>query len=120
MDQLPPLHELDAEVMDRLWEHGEASVRDVMDALNANAAKPRAYTTYIPVLAHEDRHRGARDPLRLAAPAWARARPLRHARVADRARLACQRRRDDCDRLHRHVAHDPGESLDGLSRYLYP
>jgi BlaI family transcriptional regulator, penicillinase repressor len=46
-----PLHELEAEVMEVVWDRGEASVRDVMEALNANAAKPRAYTTYMTVLA---------------------------------------------------------------------
>jgi predicted transcriptional regulator len=46
----PPLHELEAEVMDAVWELGEASVRTVMDALNRDAAKPRAYTTYMTIL----------------------------------------------------------------------
>jgi predicted transcriptional regulator len=44
------LHELEAEVMDAVWDLGEASVRDVMDALNARAPKPRAYTTYMTIL----------------------------------------------------------------------
>jgi predicted transcriptional regulator len=46
----PPLHELEAEVMDAVWNLGEASVRTVMDALNRGAAKPRAYTTYMTIL----------------------------------------------------------------------
>lgn len=46
----PALHELEAEVMDAVWDFGEASVRQVMDALNAAAAKPRAYTTYMTIL----------------------------------------------------------------------
>jgi predicted transcriptional regulator len=46
----PPLHELEAEVMDAVWGLEEASVRDVMDALNRVAAKPRAYTTYMTIL----------------------------------------------------------------------
>ena len=37
-DTPPPLHELEAEVMDAVWDLGEASVRTVMDALNARAA----------------------------------------------------------------------------------
>ena len=36
--------------METLWVNGEASVRDVMDALNRAAAKPRAYTTYMTTL----------------------------------------------------------------------
>jgi predicted transcriptional regulator len=47
----PPLHELEAEVMEQLWELGEASVRQVMQALNARSGKDRAYTTYMTILA---------------------------------------------------------------------
>lgn len=36
--------------MDAVWGLGEASVRDVMEALNAAAPKPRAYTTYMTIL----------------------------------------------------------------------
>jgi len=46
----PPLHELEAEVMDTVWDLGEVSVRTVMDALNRDAPKPRAYTTYMTIL----------------------------------------------------------------------
>jgi BlaI family transcriptional regulator, penicillinase repressor len=48
---LPVLHALEAEVMSALWGLGEASVREVMDALNAAADRPRAYTTYMTILA---------------------------------------------------------------------
>jgi predicted transcriptional regulator len=49
----PPLHELESEVMDEVWQRGESevSVRAAMDALNARAEKPRAYTTYMTILA---------------------------------------------------------------------
>src|SRR5579864_1036120 len=50
----PPLHELEAEVMEQMWANGEASVREVMDALNAAAEKERAYTTYMTILARLD------------------------------------------------------------------
>jgi BlaI family transcriptional regulator, penicillinase repressor len=46
----PALHELEAEVMDAMWKLEEASVRDVMDALNRAGSKPRAYTTYMTIL----------------------------------------------------------------------
>ena len=46
----PPLHELEAEVMDTVWDLEEASVRTVMDALNHHAPTPRAYTTYMTIL----------------------------------------------------------------------
>ena len=50
----PPLHELEAEVMEEMWERGEASVRDVMEALNADADKERAYTTYMTIMSRLD------------------------------------------------------------------
>jgi predicted transcriptional regulator len=50
-DAVPPsLHELESEVMEELWENGEASVRSVMEALNQRASKDRAYTTYMTVM----------------------------------------------------------------------
>lgn len=49
--QTPPaLHELEAEVMGEVWNRGECSVRVLMDALNAEAKKPRAYTTYMTIM----------------------------------------------------------------------
>jgi predicted transcriptional regulator len=47
----PPLHELESEVMEELWRSGESSVRTVMEALNDRAEKPRAYTTYMTIMA---------------------------------------------------------------------
>jgi len=46
----PDLTDLELDVMDVVWDHGEATVRDVMEALNTEAAKPRAYTTYMTVV----------------------------------------------------------------------
>ena len=37
----PPLHELEAEVMEEVWTQGEAPVRSVMEALNKGSRKPR-------------------------------------------------------------------------------
>jgi predicted transcriptional regulator len=37
--------------MEELWRSGESSVRPVMDALNRVAPKPRAYTTYMTIMA---------------------------------------------------------------------
>ena len=72
----PPLHELEAEVMDQVWERGEASVREVMEALNASADRARAYTTYMTIMARLDskgllerRRRGKTD---LYTPRYAR------------------------------------------------
>ena len=45
----PPLHELEADVMEAVWERGEASVREVMEALNL-ATHERAYTTYMTIM----------------------------------------------------------------------
>ena len=50
----PALHELEAEVMEVVWGRGESSVREVMQALNAGAAKERAYTTYMTIMARLD------------------------------------------------------------------
>jgi predicted transcriptional regulator len=47
----PPLHELEAEVMEEVWRQDETSVRAVMEALNARTKKPRAYTTYMTIMA---------------------------------------------------------------------
>jgi predicted transcriptional regulator len=47
----PPLHELESEIMEELWKAGESSVRTVMDSLNKRADDPRAYTTYMTVMA---------------------------------------------------------------------
>jgi predicted transcriptional regulator len=47
----PALHELETEVMQELWTRGESSVRAVMEALNARAQAPRAYTTYMTIMA---------------------------------------------------------------------
>jgi BlaI family transcriptional regulator, penicillinase repressor len=51
-DTPPPLHELEAEVMEQLWRSGpgESSVRAVMEALNAGREQDRAYTTYMTIL----------------------------------------------------------------------
>ena len=50
----PALHELEAEVMEEVWRHAEISVRGVMESLNARAAKPRAYTTYMTIMSRLD------------------------------------------------------------------
>jgi predicted transcriptional regulator len=50
----PELHELEAEVMDAVWDAEEASVRDVMDVLNAKTPKARAYTTYMTIMRRLD------------------------------------------------------------------
>ncbi|MBV9945086.1 MAG: BlaI/MecI/CopY family transcriptional regulator [Solirubrobacterales bacterium] len=50
----PALHALETEVIEAVWERGEASVREVMDALNAGAEKERAYTTYMTIMARLD------------------------------------------------------------------
>jgi predicted transcriptional regulator len=47
----PPLHELEAEVMEELWASGEAPVRAVMETLNQRTTKKRAYTTYMTIMA---------------------------------------------------------------------
>jgi predicted transcriptional regulator len=51
----PPLGELEGDVMEHLWRHGEATVRTVLEGINAAADKPRAYTTVMTVMGNLDR-----------------------------------------------------------------
>ena len=46
----PHLHEREAEIMEQLWDTGGGTVREVLDALNAQSAQPRAYTTILTVM----------------------------------------------------------------------
>jgi predicted transcriptional regulator len=46
----PPLAELETEVMDEMWRLRRATVRELMDAVNAGSRKPRAYTTYMTIM----------------------------------------------------------------------
>jgi predicted transcriptional regulator len=52
----PPLHELEAEVMEGVWDSGqdEVTVREIMEALNERAESPRAYTTYMTIMRRLD------------------------------------------------------------------
>jgi predicted transcriptional regulator len=50
----PALHELEAEVMEVVWERGESSVREVMDVLNTDTLRERAYTTYMTIMSRLD------------------------------------------------------------------
>jgi predicted transcriptional regulator len=40
--------------MDEVWANGEVSVREVMEALNADADRERAYTTYMTIMTRLD------------------------------------------------------------------
>ena len=40
--------------MDAVWELERATVRDVMEAVNAGSPKPRAYTTYMTIMSRLD------------------------------------------------------------------
>jgi len=51
----PPLHELEAEVMQEVWRLGSATVREAMRALNERSDKQRAYTTIMTILARLER-----------------------------------------------------------------
>jgi predicted transcriptional regulator len=51
----PELHQLEEEVMEEIWRHDEISVREVTEALNEQADKPRAYTTYMTIMGRLDR-----------------------------------------------------------------
>ena len=47
---LPDLHPLEREVMEQLWRLQPATVREVLDAVNAASDHVRAYTTVLTVL----------------------------------------------------------------------
>jgi len=51
----PPLHELESEVMEVMWDLGEVNVRQALGELNARADKSRAYTTVMTTMARLDR-----------------------------------------------------------------
>jgi predicted transcriptional regulator len=46
----PLLHELETEVMEEVWNGGERTVREVLEALNARSTPQRAYTTILTVM----------------------------------------------------------------------
>jgi predicted transcriptional regulator len=52
----PPLHELEAEVMEGVWDRDqdEVTVREIMDVLNRRTETPRAYTTYMTIMRRLD------------------------------------------------------------------
>jgi predicted transcriptional regulator len=45
----PPLHELEAQVMDEVWRREEVTVREILEALNSGR-KQRAYTTIMTIM----------------------------------------------------------------------
>jgi predicted transcriptional regulator len=55
MDAPPPIPELERLAMEEIWVQGEATVRSVRDALNAESDQPeRAYTTVLTILQRLD------------------------------------------------------------------
>ena len=52
----PPLHELEAEVMEGVWDsdRDEVTVREIMATLNERTESPRAYTTYMTIMRRLD------------------------------------------------------------------
>jgi predicted transcriptional regulator len=50
-EPVPPLHELESEVMEEVWGRGgEVAVREVLEALNARGRRKRAYTTVMTIM----------------------------------------------------------------------
>jgi len=62
--------------MERLWDLGEAPVREVLERLNAGARKPLAYTTVMTILQRLDRKgvvtRRREGRMHVYAPVWSR------------------------------------------------
>jgi predicted transcriptional regulator len=74
MNAPPPIPELERLVMEEIWAQGEATVRSVRDALNAEVGQPeRAYTTVLTILQRLDakrlvlRHRNGKTDIYTAA-----------------------------------------------------
>jgi predicted transcriptional regulator len=74
VDAPPPIPELERLVMEEIWGQGEATVRSVRDALNAEVGQPeRAYTTVLTILQRLDakglvlRHRNGKTDFYSAA-----------------------------------------------------
>jgi predicted transcriptional regulator len=51
----PPLGDLEAEVMEQVWNQGETTVRSVLEAINGSSEKARAYNTVLTVMGNLDR-----------------------------------------------------------------
>lgn len=83
----PALHQLEAELMDVIWQRGECSVRQVMNAVNADAARPRAYTTYMTVMTRLD-GKGLLERRRQGRTDFYRPRYSRAEYATERARVA--------------------------------
>jgi predicted transcriptional regulator len=50
----PPLHELESEVMEEVWDRGSVTVRAILEALNGRGQKQRAYTTIMTIMQRLD------------------------------------------------------------------
>ncbi|MCW3008067.1 MAG: transcriptional repressor, CopY family [Solirubrobacterales bacterium] len=50
----PQLHSLEREVMEELWDRDTATVREILEALNARSEKSRAYTTVMTIMRRLD------------------------------------------------------------------
>jgi len=46
----PPLHELEARVMDIVWDHDTMTVREALEVVNAQGRKALAYTTIMTIM----------------------------------------------------------------------
>lgn len=46
----PPLHELERKVMNAVWQHDTATVREILAAVNAREVKQLAYTTIMTIM----------------------------------------------------------------------
>src|SRR3954465_15653057 len=120
MSALPALHSLEAEVMEEMWERGEATVRDVQQALNARGGKVRAYTTLLTVMIRLDgkgllvRRRAGR--LDVYAPAISRDDYLRARAESEVAALVEDFGDLALAHFARHIGRLDGERLEKLRR----
>jgi predicted transcriptional regulator len=120
MSAPPALHPLEQEIMEEMWGRGEATVRDVQQALNGRTEKERAYTTLLTVMTRLDgkgllvRRRSGR--LDVYAPALTREEYLRARAEAEVAALVADFGDLALAHFARHVGRLDPQRLETLRR----
>lgn len=110
---VPRLGTLEAQVMDVLWDHGQATVREVIDHLNTDPA----YTTIATVLSNLDRKQLITITREKRSTRYG-ARITRHEHAAHLMEHALASSRDRAASILHFVGTMPDDDLDLLRDYL--
>lgn len=111
--ELPRLGALESQVMDVLWEHGESTIREVIDRLPSNPA----YTTIATVLTNLDRKQLVTISRQNRSTRYG-ARLTRHAHAAQMMEQVLQASRDRSASILHFVEAMPDTDLELLRGYL--